>query len=176
MAELYKILWNSRWRRRPSWIWHKILLLPFFSKLCYNGAMFQISSKSGNKWPSYARFSEIQNGGGGHLGCGAEPRFYHFSVKYVATVLHFKFYQNWTINGSVIQDFVKFKMAAAAILDLYKYVRFCFESIDHSPMYLCIKFHQFRLMFDRVIAFSWNPIRPPPPSWIWFQHPVIICS
>ena len=26
----------------------------FFSKVCHNGAMFQISSESGNKWPSYA--------------------------------------------------------------------------------------------------------------------------
>ena len=30
--------------------------------------MFQISSKSDNKWPSYERFCEIQDGGGGHLG------------------------------------------------------------------------------------------------------------
>ena len=46
----------------------QITLLPFFSKVCYNGAMFQISSKSDNKWPSYERFCEIQDGGGSHLG------------------------------------------------------------------------------------------------------------
>ena len=39
-----------------------------FSEVCYSGAMFQISSESGNKWPSYAWFCEIQDGGGGHLG------------------------------------------------------------------------------------------------------------
>jgi len=108
----------------------------------------------GNKWSSYARFCEIQDGGGGHLGCGAKARFYHFSVEYVTLVLHFKFHRNRAINGRVMQDIVKSKMAAAAILDLYKCIRFCFESLKHVLMYLRIKFHQFWLIFDRVIAFS----------------------
>ena len=129
---------------------------------------FQISSKSDNKWPSYSRFCEIQDGGGGHLGCGADSRFHQISVEYVFLLLRFKFHQNRTINGRVIPDFVKFKMAAAAILDLCMCFRFCIHSLKPSPMYLCIKFHQFRLIFDRVIAISWNPIWPPPPSWIWF--------
>ena len=41
-----------------------------------------------------------------------------FLVVYVVLMLHFKFHQNLTLNGRVIQVFVKFKMAAAAILDL----------------------------------------------------------
>ena len=154
MAELCKILRNSRWRRRPSWMWRKTPLLLFFSRVWFSGTIFQISSKSDNKWSSYERFCEIQDSGGGHLGCSAKPRFYHFSVKYVLLVLCFKFRQNRTTNGRAIQDFVKFKMAAAAILDLYNCIRFCFASLKHISADLCVKFHQFRLIFDRVIAFS----------------------
>ena len=88
-------------------------LLPKFSRVCFTAAMFQISSKSDNKWLSYTRFCEIQDGGGGHLGCRAGPRFYKISVEYVFLLLRFKFHQNRTINGRVIPDFVKFKMAAA---------------------------------------------------------------
>ena len=44
---------------------------PSFTKFRFQ--MFQISSKSDNNWPSYARFCEIQDGGGGHIGCWAEP-------------------------------------------------------------------------------------------------------
>ena len=89
-----------------------------FSRVCYIGSLFQISSKSDNKWPSYARFREIQDDGGGHLGNGAGPRFWYFSVDRVFLVRHFKFHRNQTISGRVIQDFVKFKMTTAAILDL----------------------------------------------------------
>ena len=53
-----------------------------------------------------------------------------------------------------MQDLVKSKMAVAAILDLYKCVRFGFQSLKPSPLYLYIKFHQFWVIFDRVIAFS----------------------
>ena len=121
--------------------------------MCFVGATIQILSKSDNKWPSYARFGEIQDGGSGHLGCGAEPRFHYFSVKCVLLVLRFKFQQNLTIFGRVMKDFVRLKMAAAAILDLYKFVRFGFQSLKPSPMYLHSKFHQFWVIFDRVIAF-----------------------
>jgi len=71
-----------------------------------------------HKWPCYKGFCKIQNGGGGHLGCGAEPCFYNFSVEYAAAVLRFKLHQNRTTNGRNMPVFVKFKMAAAAILDL----------------------------------------------------------
>ena len=54
---------------------HEHLLLTNFSRLCFPAATFQISSKSDNKWPSYARFGEIQNGGGGHLESDAKRRF-----------------------------------------------------------------------------------------------------
>ena len=99
-------------------MWRKMPLLQFFSKVCYSGATFQISSKSDNKRPSYARFCEIQDGGGGHLGCGAKRRLNYFSAKNVAMVLSFKFHRNRTINGRFMQDFVESKMAAAAILDV----------------------------------------------------------
>ena len=98
------------WRRPP--------LLLFFSRVSISAATFQISSISDNKWLSSARFCEIQDGGGGHLGCGAIHLFHHFSVEYVTVVVSFKFHQNWTRNGRVMQDFVKFKMAAAAILNV----------------------------------------------------------
>ena len=62
-------------------------------------AMFQSSSKLDHEWPNKTGFCQIQDGGGGHLGCGAEPRFYHFSIEYVTVVLSFKFHQNRTING-----------------------------------------------------------------------------
>ena len=96
-------------------MWHRTPLSSFFSKVCFVGATIQIMSKLDNKWPSYARFREIQDGGGGHLGCSAKPRFHHFSVEYVKMLLRFKFHRNRAINGRVMQDFVKFKMAAAAI-------------------------------------------------------------
>ena len=140
MAELCKIWWNSKWRRRPSSLWRKTLLLPIFSRVCYSGAKFQISSKSDNKWPSYSRFCEIQDGGGGHLESGAERRFYHFSVQYVKVVLNFKFHRNRTINGQVMQDFVKFKMAATAILDLCMCFRFC---IHYSSLVPCTSVSNF---------------------------------
>ena len=117
MAELCKILSNSRWQWQPSWMWRESPLLPNFSRVKFPTATFQISSKSDNKLPSYARFGELQDGGGGHLESGAERRFYHFSAEYVTVVLHFKFHRNRTIIGQVMQDFVKFKMAAAAILN-----------------------------------------------------------
>ena len=98
------------WRRPP--------LLLFFSRVSISAATFQISSISDNKWLSSARFCEIQDGGGGHLGCGAIHLFHHFSVEYVTVVVSFKFHQNWTRNGRVMQDFVKFNMAAAAILNV----------------------------------------------------------
>ena len=53
-----------------------------------------------------------------------------------------------------MQDFVKFKMAAAAILDLCMCFRFCTHSLKFSPMHLHIKLHQFLVIFDGVIAFS----------------------
>ena len=90
----------------------------FFSRVCSPVATFTSSSKLDNKWPSYTVFCKIQDGGGGHLGFVTEPRFHHFAVEYDFLVLRLKFHQNWTIKGRVIQDFVKFKMAAAAILDL----------------------------------------------------------
>ena len=99
-------------------MWCRTPLLPFFNRVCRSGAKFQISSKSDNKWLSYARFREIQDGGSGHLGYGAVPRFYHFSLVYVFLMLRFKFHPYSTINGRVIKVFVKFKMAAAAILDV----------------------------------------------------------
>ena len=97
---------------------HEHLLLPNFSRVSFPAAMFQISSKPDKKWPSYARLGEIQNGGGSHLGCSAIHRFHCFSVENVTTVLRFKFHQNQTRNGRVMQDLVKSKMAAAAILDV----------------------------------------------------------
>ena len=98
------------WRRPP--------LLPNFSRVSFPAATFQILSKPDNRRPSYARFCEIQDGGGGHLGCGADPRFYQILVENVILLLRFKFHQNRTINGRVIPDFVKFKMAAAAIFEM----------------------------------------------------------
>ena len=99
-------------------MWRRTPLLPFFSRVRFSGATSQISLKSNNKWSGYARFCAIQDGGGGHLESGAERHFYHFSVEYVFLVLRFNYHQNRTINSRVTQDFVKFKMAAAAILNV----------------------------------------------------------
>ena len=113
--------------------------------------MFQISSKSGNKWPSYSRLSEIQHGGGRHLGFGAKSRFNHFYVEYVALVLGFKFHQNRAINGRVMHDFVKFKMAAAAILDSAQKPRFYYFSVEYVTVVLCFKFLHNRTINGRVM-------------------------
>ena len=74
-----------------------------------------------------------------------------FLVECVLLVLCFKFHRNWTVNGRVIKDFVKFKMVAAAILDLYKCVRYCLKPLQPSAMYLYIKFRQNRTTNGRVM-------------------------
>ena len=93
-------------------------LSPNFSRVCFPAVMLQIKSKSDNKWASYAKFCEIQDGSRGHLGSSADPCFHQISVEYVSLLLCFKFRRNRTIYGRVIQYFVKLKMAAAAILDV----------------------------------------------------------
>ena len=60
----------------------------------------------------------VKDGDSGNLRWGAEPCLFNLSVVFVNLVLSFKFHQNLTINDQVIEDFVKFKMAAAAILDV----------------------------------------------------------
>ena len=66
----------------------------------------------------------VKDGGSGNLGWDAEPCLFNFSVVIVYLVLIFKFHQNWTRNGRVIEDFMKFKMAAAAISDVTQYKAF----------------------------------------------------
>ena len=68
------------------------------------------------------------------------------SVEYACTVLRFKFHQNQTINGRVIQDFVKFKMAAAAILNVAQNHSFHHFSVKYALLVLRFKFRQNRII------------------------------
>ena len=75
-----------------------------------------------------------------------------------------KFDENQTIDNEMAAYFVKFKMAAAAIMDFSMYIWFRISSIGNAILNLLIKFRQNRSIFNRVIAICVNLIWPPPPS------------
>ena len=56
--------------------------------------------------------------------------------------------ENWTYSNEMYC--IKFKMAAAAIMDPTCYFQFCNFSFIYEVTSMCIKFHQDMSIFDRV--------------------------
>ena len=92
--------------------------------------------------------------------------FQVFCLRHLLLHLCAKFGWNRTINNEVADYYVKFKMAAVAILDFGCNFRFWNFSVHIYVTSMCFKFHQNRLIFARVIAFFQNPRWRLPPSWI----------
>ena len=77
-----------------------------------------------------------------------------------------KFWLKSDNRNEMAAYFVKFKKAAAAILDFGCNFRFLNFSIQNYIMSICFKFHQNRSIFARVKTIFKNSRYPPPPSWI----------
>ena len=79
----------------------KILNLAYFFEY-----VRKISSKSGNKWPSYGIQLVFKDGGGSHFVFAMHFRFQTFSPPVVDIFIRINFGANWTAQKKVIPCFL----------------------------------------------------------------------
>jgi hypothetical protein len=87
-----------------------------------------------------------------------------FSLKLDGRQLVLNFCGNRLIYNGIIADYMKFKMAAAAILNFVQDSAWNAYLVGHANMLPHVKFQQNRSINDRDIVVCVIPLWPPPPS------------
>ena len=121
MAKLRPKMWFSIWRPPPSWIcWIRVLRVKSVQGP-YSPCLYQIWSKSVQKWRSYGGLTDFKMAAAAILDfCTMWILAENLTAGPIVN-LHFKFGANACENGRVTAKNVIFNMAAAAVLEFGGY-------------------------------------------------------